>query len=112
MQGTIFRRTKRKAQARDSLEGSCEIFDRLGARLWAEKARVELARTGIRHVERGELTPTEDQVARLAASGAKNREIAEALFMSVKTVEWTLSKVYGKLEVRSKVELARKIATR
>jgi DNA-binding CsgD family transcriptional regulator len=110
-QGTILRRTKRKAQAREALDRSCEIFDRLGARLWAEKARVELARTGIRHVERGQLTPTEDQVARLAASGAKNREIAEALFMSVKTVEWNLSKIYGKLEVRSKAELARKIAS-
>jgi ATP/maltotriose-dependent transcriptional regulator MalT len=111
-QGAILRRVKRRAEARKSLQRACEIFGQLGARLWAEKARLELARTGIRHVERGELTPTEDQVASLAAAGAKNREIAEALFMSVKTVEWNLSKIYGKLGVRSKAELARKIAVR
>jgi ATP/maltotriose-dependent transcriptional regulator MalT len=109
-QGTILRRAKRKAEARRSLERACEMFDPLGARIWAEKARTELARTGTRHVERGELTPTEGEVARLAAAGSKNREIAQTLFMSEKTVEWNLSKIYGKLDVRSKAELARKLS--
>lgn len=110
VQGTILRRAKRKAEGRTSLERAQAIFEELGARLWAEKAQAGVVRTGIRGVRHGELTPTEDQVARLAAVGAKNREIAEALFMSVKTVEWNLSKIYGKLEVRSKPELARKLA--
>jgi ATP/maltotriose-dependent transcriptional regulator MalT len=109
-QGTILRRAKRKAEARQSLQRARETFDPLGARLWAEKARAELARTGTRHVERGELTPTEAEVARLAAAGSKNREIAQTLFMSEKTVEWNLSKIYGKLDVRSKAELARKLS--
>jgi DNA-binding NarL/FixJ family response regulator len=55
------------------------------------------------------LTPTELQVTELAAAGATNREIADALFMSAKTVEWNLSKVYRKLYVRSRTELATKV---
>ena len=64
----------------------------------------ELERTGIQHVESWELTPTEAQVAGLAAAGAKNKEIADQLFMSVKTVEANLSRVYGKLGIRSRTD--------
>lgn len=58
------------------------------------------------------LTPTELRVTELAAAGATNREIADALFLSAKTVEWNLSKVYRKLYVRSRTELATKVVRR
>jgi DNA-binding CsgD family transcriptional regulator len=106
VRGAILRRAKQKRAAREALARAAEIFESCGAPLWLERARQELVRTGAHHVDRWELTPTEDQVARLAAAGAKNREIAEQLFMSVKTVEANLSRVYGKLGVRSRTELA------
>jgi DNA-binding NarL/FixJ family response regulator len=105
-QGVIERRAKRKAEAREPLERARVIFERLGARLWVDKARLELERTGVRRTSGDELSPTERQVAELAAGGATNKEIAGALFMSVKTVEANLSRVYRKLEVRSRTELA------
>jgi DNA-binding CsgD family transcriptional regulator len=109
LRGSILRRAKQRRAARDSLASAAEIFDRSGARLWAVRARRELERTGRHHVQSWELTPTEAQVARLAAAGAKNREIAEQLFVSVKTVEANLSRVYAKLGIRSRTELAGKV---
>jgi DNA-binding CsgD family transcriptional regulator len=106
VRGAILRRAKQKRAAREALAWAAGIFESCGAPLWLERARQELERTGIHHVDRWELTPTEDQVARLAAAGARNTEIAEQLFMSVKTVEANLSRVYGKLGVRSRTELA------
>jgi DNA-binding NarL/FixJ family response regulator len=85
------------------------IFEQLGARLWLAKARHELDRTGLRGASGDELSPTEQQVAELAAGGSTNKEIAGALFMSVKTVEANLSRVYRKLEVRSRTELASRL---
>jgi DNA-binding CsgD family transcriptional regulator len=108
-QGVIERRAKRRGEAREALEHARTIFDRLGARLWLEKARHELERTGLRRTPDDELTPTEQQVAELAAGGATNKEIAGALFMSVKTVESNLSRVYRKLEIRSRTELASRL---
>jgi DNA-binding NarL/FixJ family response regulator len=110
-QGAIERRAKRKAHARTALERSEAIFERLGARLWLEKAHHELARTGVRRTSDDELSPTERQVAELAAGGATNKEIAGALFLSVKTVEANLSRVYRKLDVRSRTELASRLGT-
>ena len=104
--GSIRRRAKQKRPARDALEEAIRIFDRLGARPWAEQARGELARIGGRRSAAGELTPAEQRVAKLAAAGRTNREIAETLFVSVRTVEGTLSHVYAKLGVRSRTELA------
>jgi DNA-binding NarL/FixJ family response regulator len=74
--------------------------------LWARRARAELARIGGRPPRQGALTPTERLVAELAASGRTDREIAQELFMSVKTVGANLSRVYHKLGVRSRTELA------
>jgi len=88
------------------LEQARTIFEQLGARLWCEHARLELERTGVHRTAGGELSAAERQVADLAASGATNKEIAAALFMSVKTVEAHLSRVYRKLDVRSRTELA------
>jgi DNA-binding CsgD family transcriptional regulator len=109
VRGAILRRAKQKRAGREALARAAGIFESCGAPLWLERARHELERTGTYHVDRWELTPTEDQVARLAAAGAKNREIAEQLFMSVKTVEANLSRIYGKLGVRSRTELAARL---
>lgn len=104
--GTIRRRAKQKRPAREALEDALAIFERLGAPLWAEKARAELARIGGRRAVPGELTEAEARVAKLAAAGRTNREIADALFMSVRTVEGHLSRAYHKLGIRSRTELA------
>jgi DNA-binding NarL/FixJ family response regulator len=109
-QGSIERRAKRKAEARIALANAEAIFDKLGARLWLERTQRELARTGITRSFDGQLTPTERRIAELAASGAQNKEIAGALFISVKTVEANLSRVYTKLGIRSRVELASGLA--
>jgi len=84
-------------------------FEVLGAPLWAEKARAALERTHVREAP-AELTPTERRVAELAASGLTNRKIAEALFVSPKTVEANLSRAYRKLDVRSRAQLGATIA--
>jgi DNA-binding CsgD family transcriptional regulator len=109
--GTIERRQKKKRAARESLEQGIAVFDRLGARLWSEKARAELARISGRAPAPGGLTPTEEQVAALVAAGRTYKEVANALFISPKTVQWNLSKIYRKLGVRSRAELAAKLAS-
>lgn len=86
------------------------MFASLGARLWEERAAAELARIGGRAPASGALTPVERRVVELVAAGSTNREVAAALFLSTRTVEGHLSRVYGKLGVRSRVELARKLA--
>jgi DNA-binding NarL/FixJ family response regulator len=81
-------------------------FEELGTPLWAERARVELNRaSGMR--TRAELTASEQRVAELAATGITNREMAAALFISPKTVEANLSRIYRKLNIRSRAELGR-----
>jgi DNA-binding CsgD family transcriptional regulator len=106
VRGVVERRAKRKREARDTLTKALEIFDGLGAALWAEKTRAELARIGGRAPSSMALTPTEEKVAALVASGSTNREAAEALFVSVHTVEANLKRIYRKLGVRSRTELA------
>ena len=108
--GTVQRRANAKRDARTTLNRALEIFEGLGARLWAEKARAELARVSGRPAQPSGLTPTEARVAELVAAGHSNAEVARELFMSPKTVEWNLSKVYKKLHVRSRAELAAKFA--
>jgi DNA-binding CsgD family transcriptional regulator len=85
------------------------IFDELGARLWAERTRSELARIDGRRDGTG-LTETEQRVAVLAARGLSTRQVAVALAISPKTVEGHLSRVYAKLGVRSRIQLARRLA--
>jgi len=94
--------------AREALEQAVEIFDRMGAALWSKQARGELARIGGR-VATGDLTPTQSRIAELVASGHTNREVAEAMFVTVKTVEANLSKIYRKVGVTSRRELAREL---
>lgn len=109
-QGSIERRAKQKAKARAALRRAEAIFAQLGARLWLERTQRDLARTGLMRSLDRELTPTELRVAELAAAGAQNKEIAGALFVSVKTVEANLSRVYAKLGIRSRVELAARLS--
>jgi DNA-binding CsgD family transcriptional regulator len=109
--GEVERRAKQKKAARSSLEQALDLFLALGAPLWAQRARDDLARAGGAMPPSGELTPTEQQIVQLVGEGKKNREVAEALFISVKTVEANLSRIFHKLGVRSRTELARQIAT-
>lgn len=102
--GAVLRRAKRRRAARGSLEAAHAVFERLGAPLWAARSQAELARIGGR-ASTETLTPTEAQVAARAAAGETNREIAAALFMSVKTVEANLSRVYRKLDISSRRQL-------
>jgi DNA-binding CsgD family transcriptional regulator len=108
--GEVRRRARQKRAAREALEHALEMFDRLGAPLWAAKARAELALLGGRPTRSGALTATEQRVADLVAAGHSNAEVAHELFVSPKTVEWNLSKIYKKLHVRSRTELAAKLA--
>jgi DNA-binding CsgD family transcriptional regulator len=109
-QGVTQRRAKQRGAARLSLEQALEIFERLGAPLWAEKATSELARIGGRTSSRGELTEAERRIASLVAEGRTNREVAAALFVSEHTVEGALTRAYRKLGVRSRAELAHRLA--
>ena len=77
-----------------------------------ERTNAELARIGLRPAAPLDLTPTEKRVAELAAAGHTNREIAQALFLSVHTVEDNLRRIYHKLGIRSRTELASKTRTR
>ena len=106
VRGAVERRAKRKREARDTLTKALEVFDGLGAALWADKARAELARIGGRAASSVDLTPTEARVAELVAAGGTNREVADALFVSVHTVEANLKRIYRKLGIRSRTELA------
>ncbi len=106
--GETLRRMKRKREARDSLAGARAVFDELGARLWESRANEALARIGGRSASPTELSETERRVADIVAQGLTNKETAERLFMSVKTVESNLRRIYRKLGVRSRTELARR----
>jgi DNA-binding CsgD family transcriptional regulator len=104
--GSLLRRMGRKRDARATLEEAHAEFEQLGAVLWAEAARAELARIGGRAASRGELTPTEEKVAALVVEGRTNRQVAAALFVAERTVEYHLGNIYRKLGVRSRGELA------
>jgi DNA-binding CsgD family transcriptional regulator len=108
--GTAQRRAKHRAAARASLGQALELFDHLGAPLWAEKAASEIARIPGRVAGTDRLSETERRVAELAAEGYSNKEIASRLFVSVRAVEANLSRVYAKLGVRSRAQLASRLA--
>jgi DNA-binding CsgD family transcriptional regulator len=107
--GICQRRAKQWAAARRSIQRALDMFRELGARLWAERAEAELGRIGGRAASPLELTETERRVASLVAEGLSNREVADLLFVSVRTVEGHLSGAYRKLGVRSRTELAREL---
>jgi DNA-binding CsgD family transcriptional regulator len=107
--GQLERRRKQRRAARASLRRALAICEEIDATLWAERARSELAR--VVHVrEVNDLSATESRIAALAAGGLTNREVAAAAFLSQKTVEANLSRIYRKLGIRSRAELGVRLA--
>ena len=107
----VERRRRRAAAARDALSAAHQLCVETGATAWLPRIEQRILRSGA--VVPGQavnLAPSELRVAELAGSGATNREIAASLYLSVKTVESTLSRIYRKLEVRSRTELANTMA--
>lgn len=105
--GQVARRMRRKQLAARRLGEALTAFESLGAAPWADRARAELARVTVARDRASSLTPSESSVARLAAAGMTNRDIASALFITPKTVEHNLSRTYRKLGIRTRAELAR-----
>jgi DNA-binding CsgD family transcriptional regulator len=110
--GQFLRRAQRRTQARVQLRDALATFEGLNVPLWAERARAELAASGITARKRDPstldtLTPQELRIAKLVATGATNRDVAGQLFVSPKTVEYHLRNVFLKVGVSSRVELAR-----
>ncbi|MEV4117139.1 helix-turn-helix transcriptional regulator, partial [Nonomuraea sp. NPDC049695] len=113
--GVWLRRLRRRADARHQLRSALDIFERLGSRPWADRARAELRAAGERQTGEGRpsegvldrLTPQELQIIRMAATGLSNRDIAAQLFLSPRTIGYHLYKAYPKLGVASRAELAR-----
>jgi DNA-binding CsgD family transcriptional regulator len=104
--GRVLRRVGERRAARSALDDAHAIFERLGAPLWAARAREELARIPIKRASGSTLTAAESRVADLVVDGKTNNEVAQALFVSEKTVEANLTRIYRKLGVRSRSALA------
>lgn len=110
--GGWLRRRRRAADARAPLREACDLFDAIGVPTWAERARGELRATGERSRRRtddtrDELTAQEMQIAQMAAEGLNNRDIAQRLFLSHRTMGSHLYRIFPKLGITSRVELAR-----
>ncbi len=111
--GEWLRRERRRVDARVHLRAALETFERIGAAVWAERARAELRASGETARRRDDLagldalTPQELQIARAVAEGSTNREVAAGLFISPRTVDYHLRKVFRKLEISSRAELIR-----
>jgi ATP/maltotriose-dependent transcriptional regulator MalT len=105
--GQLERRLLQKDAASTTLREALSTFENLGIPLWADRARAALARSNVPPSSTGGLTPSEQRVAELAASGMTNRSVAAALFISPKTVEVNLSRIYRKLGIHSRAELGR-----
>ena len=113
--GEWLRRERRRTDARAELKAAHELFSEFGMEAYAERARVELEATGERARKRtvetrDDLTPQEAQISRLVARGHTNREIAAQLFISPNTVEYHLRKVFRKLGVKSRTQLAHRMS--
>ncbi|OBB71303.1 LuxR family transcriptional regulator [Mycobacterium sp. 852014-52144_SCH5372336] len=105
--GQLQRRQRQKEASRATMTEALHVFESLGTPLWAQRARAELARAGASGNGHLGLTPSEHRVAELAASGMTTKDVATALFISPKTVETNLSRIYRKLGIRSRAELGR-----
>lgn len=103
--GQLQRRQHHKDTAATTLANALHVFEELGTPLWAERARIELTRVDVGTRRTTVLTPSEQRVAALVASGMTSREVAAALFISPKTVEVNLTRIYRKLGIRSRAQL-------
>src|SRR6266545_3973893 len=110
--GIVQRRAKRRGEARRSLRAALDRFEELEAVTWADKARAELGRIVGRTPAGADLTPSESRIAELVAEGKTNKEVAAELFVSLHTVEQALTRVYRKLGIRSRTQLARRLAAK
>jgi DNA-binding CsgD family transcriptional regulator len=110
--GTVQRQARRRRDARATLTQARQIFEGLGATLFAERASTELGRIAGRTAGGHKLTPAEQRVAERVARGLTNREVARDLVIAVHSVESALTSVYRKLGVRSRSELAARFAAR
>ncbi|MDR9373052.1 helix-turn-helix transcriptional regulator, partial [Conexibacter sp. JD483] len=108
--GRVQRRGRRRGAARATHTRASELFEGAGARMWAAQAREELAALGLTAAAPGQLTASEERVARLAAAGLTNRQVADRLQISRKTVEAHLGRAYRKLDVHSRAELGARVA--
>jgi DNA-binding CsgD family transcriptional regulator/tetratricopeptide (TPR) repeat protein len=113
--GERLRRRGHRRESRMHLSAALEAFESGGATPWAERARTELRASGLtlrrrQSAAREHLTPQELQIARLVAEGKTNRDVAATLFVTPKTVEFHLTRVYRKLEIHSRSELVRRMA--
>ena len=109
--GATQRRLKQRREARTTLEEALAVFEGIGAVLWAERARAELKRISGRAAAPGALTPAEERVAALVALGRTNKEVAAALFLSDRTVEGHLGRIFGKFGIRQRAEVAGALQT-
>lgn len=109
--GATRRRARERRAARETLQSALVVFDEVGATLWAERARSELARIGGRPPAGEELTPSERRIAELVAEGKTNKEVAAILVVADRTVESALTQIYRKLDVRSRTQLTRKLTS-
>ena len=111
--GRTYRRARHRVEARDSLTEALACFDEMGATRWADTTRRELARISGRRVdEPGALTEAERRIAELVATGSSNKDVAATLFVTVHTVEGALTRIYRKLGVRSRTQLAARLGER
>lgn len=110
--GQVQRRARRRDAAAATLRTAVDAFEQVDTPLWAAKARSELARVQAEAGTHGELTVTERRVAELLASGMTRRQVGAELFVSPKTVEAHLARVYRKLGIHTRAELGRYMATR
>jgi DNA-binding NarL/FixJ family response regulator len=105
--GQLQRRQRQKERARATLREALQSFEAMGAPLWAGRVQSELTRAEVVPTHDRSLTPSERRVAELAASGMTNKDVATALFISPKTVEANLVRIYRKLGIKTRAELGR-----
>jgi DNA-binding CsgD family transcriptional regulator len=109
--GIVLRRLKRKRAARESIESALELFEQLGARLWVERARAELARiSGSSPRANNALSETEQRIALLVAAGHANKQVAAELYVTVRTIESNLTRIYKKLGIQSRGQLTARLS--
>jgi DNA-binding CsgD family transcriptional regulator len=109
--GQVHRRRNERRAARAAFEESLATFERLGVSPWVARAQAEIARVPVRRAS-ADLTPTEERIAQLVATGLTNRQVADRAFISAKTVEANLARIYDKLGLHSRAELGRAMSER